>query len=106
MVARIWHGWTTPANADAYERLLREEIFPGIAAKGVAGYRGIRLLRRVVSGDEVEFVTIMLFDSLDAVRAFSGMDWEAAYVPETARRVLKRYDPRAQHYEIRQELSY
>lgn len=106
MVARIWHGWTTPANADAYERLLREEVLPGIAAKGVAGYRGIRLLRRVVSGDEVEFLTIMLFDSLDAVRAFSGPDWEAAYVPEEARRVLKRFDPRAQHYELRQELTY
>jgi len=100
MIVRIWHGWTTPANADTYERLLNEEIFPGIEAKNVAGYRGIQLLRRVV-GDEVEFVTAMRFDSLDAVRAFAGEDHEAAYVPQKARAVLARFDARSQHYEVR-----
>lgn len=61
MVGRIWRGWTTAANADAYERLLREETFPGIAARGVAGYRGIRLLRRPVEAGRVrrEVVTQM-----------------------------------------------
>ena len=54
MIARLWHGWTTPENADIYENLLKTEIFPGIAAKGVAGYRGIRLLRRA-QDEEVEF---------------------------------------------------
>jgi len=102
MIIRIWHGWTTPANADAYERLLNEEIFPGIEAKQVAGYRGIQLLRRVV-GDEVEFVTVMRFDSVDAVRAFAGEDYEAAYVPPKARAVLARFDGRSQHYEVRAE---
>ena len=102
MIIRIWHGWTTPANADAYERLLEEEIFPGIEAKNVAGYRGIQLLRRVV-GDEVEFVTAMRFDSLSAVRAFAGEDYEAAYVPSKARAVLARFDARSQHYEVRAE---
>ncbi|MGE0552478.1 MAG: antibiotic biosynthesis monooxygenase [Gemmatimonadales bacterium] len=100
MIIRIWHGWTTPANADTYERLLNEEIFPGIEAKGVAGYRGIQLLRRVV-GDEVEFVTMMRFDSLDAVRAFAGEDYDVAYVPPKARVVLARFDARSQHYEVR-----
>ena len=100
MIARIWHGWTTPQNADAYETLLRTEIFPGIAAKGVAGYRGIELLRRPLR-DEVEFVTVMWFDSLDAVKAFAGEDHEAAYVPAKARAVLARFDDRSQHYEIR-----
>ncbi|MEZ4588099.1 MAG: hypothetical protein R2909_17110 [Gemmatimonadales bacterium] len=100
MIVRIWHGWTTPANADTYERLLNEEIFPGIEAKNVAGYRGIQLLRRVV-GDEVEFVTVMRFDSLDAVRAFAGEDHETAYVPQKARAVLARFDARSQHYEVR-----
>jgi len=102
MIIRIWHGWTTPDNADTYERLLNEEIFPGIEAKQVAGYRGIQLLRRVV-GDEVEFVTVMRFDSLDAVRAFAGDDYEAAYVPPKARAVLARFDGRSQHYEVRAE---
>lgn len=27
MIVRIWHGWTTPANADTYEAMLKEEIF-------------------------------------------------------------------------------
>ncbi|MEH2510573.1 antibiotic biosynthesis monooxygenase (ABM) superfamily enzyme [Nitrobacteraceae bacterium AZCC 1564] len=71
MIARIWHGWTTPANADAYERLLRTEIFPGILARKIVGFRDIQLLRRD-DGHEVEFVTIMNFDSLDAVIAFAS----------------------------------
>jgi heme-degrading monooxygenase HmoA len=101
MIARIWHGWTTPQNADAYEALLKAEVFPGIAAKGVAGYRGIELLRRPHEG-EVEFVTIMWFDSLEAVKTFAGEDHETAYVPAKARQVLARFDDRSQHYEIRE----
>ena len=100
MIARLWHGWTSPENADAYELLLETEIFPGISAKGVQGYRGIELLRRPV-GAEVEFVTMMWFDSWDAVKAFAGEDYEAAYVPAKAREVLARFDARSQHYEIR-----
>jgi heme-degrading monooxygenase HmoA len=100
VIARIWHGWTTPQNADAYEALLKTEIFPGIAAKNVAGYRGIELLRRP-AGDEVEFVTIMWFESLAAVKAFAGEDHETAYVPEKARAALARFDARSQHYEVR-----
>jgi antibiotic biosynthesis monooxygenase (ABM) superfamily enzyme len=105
VIARVWHGWTTPDNADAYETLLRTEIFPGISAKGVAGYRGIRLLRRALA-EEVEFVTIMWFDSWDAVKQFSGDDYERAYVPSRAREVLARFDERSQHYEIKERLDY
>ena len=102
MIKRIWHGWTTPANADAYERLLKTEIFPGIFAKHIPGFLDIELLRREV-GEEVEFVTIMRFDSLESIRAFTGEDYETAYVPASARKVLARFDQRAQHYEIRVE---
>lgn len=105
MIGRVWHGWTTPENAAVYERLLEEKIFPGIAAKGVPGYRGIQLFRRTV-GDEVEFKTIMWFDSLDDVRAFAGADYEQAYVPPEARAVLARFDEHSQHYEIRERLTY
>ena len=77
MICRIWHGWTTPQNADPYEKLLNEEIFAGIAAKGIAGFRGVKLLRRDL-GVEVEFVTLMLFDSLDAVREFVGEGYAVA----------------------------
>ncbi len=102
MISRIWHGWTTPANADVYEALLKEEIFVGIADRQIAGYRGIHLLRRDL-GDEVEFVTIMWFDTLDAVRAFAGEDYEVAVVPPKARAVLSRFDARSQHYEVKVE---
>ena len=104
MISRIWHGWTTAANADAYEALLKSEIFLGIQNRRIAGYRGIQLFRRQLS-DEVEFVTIMWFDSLDAVRAFAGEDYEAAVVPLKARKLLSRFDVRSQHYDVRAELS-
>jgi len=105
MIGRIWHGWTTPENADIYENLLRTEIFHGIASKKVQGYRGIQLLRRPTNG-EVEFVTIMTFDTWDAVRQFAGVDYEKAYVPQKARQVLLRFDDRSQHYEIRERIDY
>lgn len=100
MISRVWHGWTTPASADAYESLLRTEIFEGIKDRQITGYRGIHLLRRDL-GEEVEFVTIMWFDSLDAVRTFAGEDYEAAVVPPKARTVLSRFDARSQHYEVK-----
>jgi antibiotic biosynthesis monooxygenase (ABM) superfamily enzyme len=103
MIVRVWHGWTSPTNADAYERLLREEIFRGIAHRRIPGYGGIELLRRA-AGSEVEFVTIMRFDSLDAVRAFAGEDVEAAVVPAAARALLARFDARSAHYELRTSL--
>lgn len=102
MISRIWHGWATPANADAYEELLQEEIFVGIKNREIPGFRGIQLLRRK-SGDEVEFVTIMRFDSLDAVRSFAGEDHEVAVVPPKARALLAHFDERSQHYEVREE---
>lgn len=100
MISRIWHGWTTPENADTYEILLKEEIFVGIQNQHIAGLQGIQLLRRAV-GDEVEFVTIMTFDALEPIRAFAGEDYEVAVVPPKARAVLAHFDARAQHYEIK-----
>ena len=99
MISRIWHGWTTPENAEVYERMLKEEIFVGIQDRHIAGFRSIQLLRRELAG-EVEFVTIMLFDSLNAVREFAGEDYEACVVPPKARAVLSRFDLRSQHYEL------
>jgi antibiotic biosynthesis monooxygenase (ABM) superfamily enzyme len=100
VICRIWHGWTTPANADAYERLLRTEVFQRISDRGIPGYQGIELLRRQDQG-EIEFVTIMWFDSLDAVRAFAGADHEVAVVPPPARVLLQRFEERSAHYEVR-----
>ena len=104
MIGRIWHGWTTPANADPYESLLKSEIFQGIQDRQIDGYRGIQLLRRSVE-HEVEFVTIMWFDSLEAVRTFAGEDYEVAVVPPEARALLSRFDARSQHYEVKAEME-
>jgi heme-degrading monooxygenase HmoA len=95
MIGRIWHGWTSPENADRYEILLKTEVLPGIAAMNLRGYRDVQ-----------EFITIMRFDSLEAVRQFAGKDYEQAHVPAKAREVLARFDQRSQHYEIVEELSY
>jgi heme-degrading monooxygenase HmoA len=96
MISRVWHGWTTRANADAYEKLLREEVLPGIHR--VRGFKGAQVLRRDVN-HEVEFVTITLFDSLDAVKEFAGEDYEAAVILPAAHRLLSRFDARSAHYE-------
>ena len=104
MIARIWHGWTTPENADTYQQLLETEILPGIARKEIPGYRGAHLLRQAVD-EEVEFITLLWFDTLDSVRAFIGEDYEVAYVPDAARRVLSRFDARSSHYDVMLEPS-
>lgn len=97
MIARVWHGWTAPENADAYETLLRGKVLPGIHR--VDGYRGATLLRRD-AGAEVEFVTVTYFASMEAVRAFAGDDPEAAVVPPEARALLARFDARSAHYAV------
>ena len=97
MISRIWHGWTTPANADAYQNLLTTKILPGIHR--VAGYKGASLLRRD-AGQEVEFVTITHFESMEAIRAFAGNDYEVAVVPPEARALLSRFDARSVHYQV------
>lgn len=99
MICRIWHGWTTAANAEAYESLLRGEIFGGIAAREIVGFQGIDLIRRD-GADEVEFVTVMWFESVEAVRAFAGPDHEVAVVPPAARELLARFDHRSAHYHV------
>jgi len=100
MICRVWHGWTNHANADAYERLLREEVFRGIANRDIAGYHGIELHRRA-AGDELEFQTVMWFESLDAVRTFAGTAYEQAVVPAAARALLSHFDAQSAHYEVK-----
>ncbi|HEX9379411.1 MAG TPA: antibiotic biosynthesis monooxygenase [Gaiellaceae bacterium] len=97
MIARLWHGWTAPQNADAYEDFLRTKMFPSIHR--VPGYLGADLLRRA-DGEEIAFVTITRFESLDAVRAFAGEAYEQAVVEPEARELLSRFDARSEHYEI------
>lgn len=99
MICRLWRGWTTPDNADAYEHIVRGEVIPGIEARHIAGFRHIDLMKRHL-GDEVEFQTLMWFDSLEAIIAFMGADFSVSHVPAAARAVLTRFDDHAAHYEV------
>jgi antibiotic biosynthesis monooxygenase (ABM) superfamily enzyme len=96
---RLWRGWTTPENADAYERIVRGEVIPGIEARQIPGFRHIDLMKRDL-GDEVEFQTFMWFDSLAAIKSFMGEDYALSHVPSAAQAVLKRFDSHAAHYEV------
>ena len=97
MIARIWQGYTTPENADAYESMLKPELLPGLSQK--KGVRGSFLFRRPL-GDEVQFMTVILWDSIDDVRAVAGADYETAVIPDERRKVLSRWDMKAAQYEV------
>ena len=98
MICRVWRGWTTPANAAAYEAIVRGDVIPEIEARRIPGFRSIDLMRRTVA-EGVEFATLMWFDDVEAVKTFAGEDYEVAHVPERARHVLARFDERSAHFE-------
>ena len=100
MICRMWHGWTSPENADAYEAYLRGELFPHLERDlAKRGYRGFQLLR-LRRGAEVEFVTMLWFESLDNVRSFAGENYAKPVISERARSLLARYVAHAEHYEL------
>jgi len=97
VVARIWRGAVRAADADEYAHYMRRT--------GVAGYvstpgnRGAWMLRRDVD-DRTEFVMFTLWDSLEAVKAFAGDDYErAVFYPEDDRYLIER-DRTSSHYEV------
>jgi antibiotic biosynthesis monooxygenase (ABM) superfamily enzyme len=99
VICRVWKGWTTPGNAAAYEAVVRGQVIPGIEARKIPGFRAIDLMRRNLDS-EVEFQTLMWFDSIAAVKAFIGEDYQVSHVPEAARAILARFDARAAHFEV------
>ena len=98
MIARIWHGWTKPADAKAYENMLRNEIFPSIAARNIPGYHGAELFIRE-DGNEVGFVTLLRFDSMEGVKEFAGADETRPVIYPGVEQLLTRME-RAQHYRV------
>ena len=98
MIARVWRGWTSPENADAYEKLLRVRVLPGL--RYIDGYRGGYILRQEDQG-EVEFFVMNFFDSLEAVRAFAGPDYTVPVFEPEARLLLSKVEPLARHYEVK-----
>jgi heme-degrading monooxygenase HmoA len=97
MIARMWHGYTKPEDADGYESMLKPELLPGIGK--IPGYRGGYVLRRLLE-DEVEFVTIMIWDSIDSLKAVAGSNYTVSIIPENRLKYLSRHDSHAAHYEI------
>ena len=96
MITRMWRGWARSDQADRYEQHYRSEVLTTL--RQVPGFRGARLLRRTL-GEETEFVSLTLFDDLDAIRSFAGPDYETAVVAGEARKVLIRFDERVAHYD-------
>jgi len=104
-IKRVWHGWTTNENADKYQSILQKEVIPGIEAKKIPGFKKFEILR-IELKDEVEFVTMMTFESLENVIAFQGENYKKCYVPDVAQKVLKRWDLEALHYELLETRTY
>jgi antibiotic biosynthesis monooxygenase (ABM) superfamily enzyme len=98
MIARIWHGWTKRGDAQTYEEMLRSEIFPSIAARNIKGYRGAELFINQ-DGDEAEFVTLLRFDSMDAVKEFAGPDESKPVIYPKAEALITRME-HARHYRV------
>jgi len=104
-IKRVWHGWTTTDNADKYQDILINEVIPGIEAKNITGLEKFEVLR-IDLEDEVEFVTIITFESLQSVISFQGENYQKAYVPDAAQKVLKRWDDEIPHYNLVQTRTY
>lgn len=100
MIARVWYGWTSFENAEKYEKFLREEVLLEIAQRAIPGHKGTELFVREAENDEMEFITLLRFETLDAVKIFSGKDYEQPVIPPDARRLLKRHSDRSRHYKI------
>ena len=98
MIARIWHGWTKPEDAKTYEQLLRDEIFPSIASRKIEGYRGAELFVREDANEE-EFVTLLRFDSMDAVKQFAGAEASKPVIFPKAEALITRME-QARHYRV------
>lgn len=104
MICRVWRGWTTPENAEAYQALLTGQIMPGFRAKGLPGFKTHQAAARQITGPdgtiEIEHMTLIWFANIDDIKRFAGADETVANVPQAAREVLKRWDSHAAHYDL------
>lgn len=97
MIARAWRGYAAVAEDQAYPRHLLHSVRPKL--EQLPGFRGLYLLRRQ-EAEEIEFLVLTLWDSMDAVRAFAGPEAEIAVVEPEARAALVRFDRTVSHYEV------
>lgn len=100
MICRVWRGWTTQENAPKYDDYLQKELFPRLDRElQVHGYHGYQLLR-LVRGEEVEFMTMLWFESIKNVRSFAGDGYETPVISEKTKSLLARFADRADHYDL------
>jgi heme-degrading monooxygenase HmoA len=97
MIVRMWRGQAKAANADAYEHFVTTKVFAGLPA--IEGHRGAYLLKRRI-GEDVEFMAVTLWESLDAIRTFAGDTIDRAVVEPEARAVLSSFDDVVHHFEL------
>ncbi len=100
MLCRFWRGWTTRSNADMYEKILKDLIFKEIEERDIEGYERFQLFRND-KNDEVEFITIMYFKTLEGIKQFAGDDYTHAFLPEKERKLLSRFDERVEIIELK-----
>ena len=100
MIARIWHGWTSRENAEKYEKLLREEVLLEIAKRSIPGYKGAEIFIREAENDEMEFITLLRFETLEGVETFAGKNYQQPVIPPECRKLLKRHSEKSRHYRI------
>ena len=99
MIARMWRGWTSASDVEAYSEYLRST---GIKEyRDTPGNRGAQILCRV-TGDRAEFITLSWWDSWDSIRRFAGEDPEkAVFYPEDDRYLVDR-EWTVSHFEVRE----
>ncbi len=102
-IIRTWKGWTTIENGPVYEDMLINEVFPTVKSNVFYVLEKVSISTSKIN-DEVEFFLVLQFDSIESVKTFAGEDYQTAYIPDNAKRVLKRYDSKAEHYQLKGEL--
>jgi heme-degrading monooxygenase HmoA len=96
VIARVWKGVVRAGHADEYLSHLQRNVIPELG--GIAGFRGVEVLRGEAADPEV--IVITRWDSMDAIRRFAGPDPAVAVVAPEAKRVLASYDSHVRHFAV------
>ena len=97
MIIREWRGRASSSQAHAYPKHFHEKVVPEL--RRVPGFAGAQLGRRQLD-DKIEFLVLTRWRSMDAIRAFAGMDVEKAVVEPDAVAALIEFDSRVRHYDV------
>jgi heme-degrading monooxygenase HmoA len=96
MIARMWRGLAFPEKAEEYARHLQTSVLPEL--RQIDGFRGVTLMRRDTS-ENVEFIVLTLWESMDAIHKFAGENADVAVVATAAQGLFREYDVTVSHFE-------